>query len=64
MTYVYDLEFLKDYEGRIWIIDMGNYDLFEQAKQEYEEINLIKQANFDTKYQTYKYNVSLVEKNS
>ena len=62
MTYVYNLEFLKDYEGRIWIIDMGNYELYEQTKQEYEKINLIKQVNFDTKYQTYRYNLSLVEK--
>ena len=62
MTYVYNLDFLKDYEGRIWIIDMGNYELYEQTKQEYEKINLIKQVNFDTKYQTYRYNLSLVEK--
>ena len=62
MTYVYNLDFLKDYKGRIWIIDMGNYDLLEQAQKEYNGIELIKQAKYNTKYQTYQYNLTLVEK--
>ena len=41
---------------------MGNYDLLEQAQKEYNGIELIKQAKYNTKYQTYQYNLTLVEK--
>ncbi len=62
METIYDYnEILKDYHGRIWLIDseyMGLWDEFPK-----EEITILKDAKrFDTKYQNYIYNIMLLEK--
>ena len=55
--------FLKDYEGRIWVIS-DNSGFIEKVMQEFNEdsIDLIDEQYFDTAYKTYKYNISLIEK--
>ena len=61
-TTIQDLEFLKDYTGRIWTINSNNNFLYEQLKEKYD-VNLIKQETFDVKYKNLEYSISLIEKN-
>ena len=58
---VYDLAFLDEYNGKIWVIDAEDYSLFEQVK-EYSNVKLIKQEEFAIKYKDYRYAISLIEK--
>lgn len=63
METIYDYnDILKDYSGRIWLIDseyMGLWDEFPK-----DNITILKEAKrFDTKYQNYIYNIMLLEKN-
>lgn len=62
METIYDYnEILKDYHGRIWLIDSENMGLWEEFPK--EEITILKDARrFDTKYQNYLYNIMLLEK--
>ncbi len=62
METVYNLEFLKDYKGRIWFINAGTHGIYEEANKKYEGMELIKQARFDVKYKGYIYTFSLVNK--
>lgn len=62
METIYDYnDILRDYHGRIWLIDseyMGLWDEFPK-----EGITILKDAKrFDTKYQNYIYNIMLLEK--
>lgn len=61
MQTIYNLDALKDYHGRIWIINATNYAILDSMKQQYE-INLIMQKGFSTKYKNFQYTISLVEK--
>ena len=64
MTTVYDLSFLDDYTGRIWLINAGNNVLLEQVEEKYgEAVQLVSQQNFSVKYKKYQYTFNLVEKN-
>ncbi len=62
METVYDLDFLKDYKGRIWFINAGDYELYEKANEMYGGMELIDQAKFSVKYKLYQYTFSLVNK--
>ncbi len=62
METVSNLDFLKDYKGRIWFVNAGTHSIYEQASQTYPEMKLIKQAKFSVKYKLYQYTFSLVEK--
>ncbi len=59
---VYDLDWLENYEGRIWAINSEGYHIVEKA-QEKCNINIIKQEMFNTEYKGYKYSISLIEIN-
>lgn len=57
------LEGLDNYYGRIWVIDSGNYNIYNEMVERYgESIKLIKQEHFSIEYHSYQYNISLVEK--
>lgn len=58
---VYDLDFLENYTGRVWIINTTNYSVLEQVQNKYD-VNLIKQEMFSIKYRQYQYSISLIEK--
>lgn len=62
-TTIHNLESLKDYEGRIWVIS-DNSSFLEKVMQEFNEYNIdvIDKQYFDTAYKTYKYDISLIEK--
>lgn len=55
---VYDLNFLQDYKGRIWIT---NQDIYKKIEELYN-VKLIEQKEFDTRYKGQKYNLILIEK--
>ena len=62
METIYDYnDVLKDYKGRIWLIDSEYMGLWEELPK--EGITILKDAKrFDTKYQNYIYNIMLIEK--
>lgn len=63
MKTIKTLEGLDDYQGRIWIIDGDNYNIYKEMKERYKEnVTLIKQDHFATEYHNYQYYISLVEK--
>ncbi len=54
-------EAIKNYHGRIWLIDSEYPDLYENFPK--DGITLLEgPKRFDTKYQNYKYNIFLLEK--
>ncbi len=55
---VYNLDFLEDYKGRIWVT---NDSVLKQIQDRYD-VNLIKHDTFDTEYRNYQYSISLIEK--
>jgi len=61
MQTIYDLEEIKEYKGRIWIINANDYSIYEQVKEKYD-VELIEQKLFKTKYKGFEYTLSLVEK--
>lgn len=62
METIYDYnEILKDFQGRIWLIDSENMGLWEEFPK--DDITVLKEAEkFETKYQDYVYNIMLLEK--
>lgn len=54
---VYDLSFLDDFSGRVWVT---NDDILNLIKDNYD-VNLIKHESFNTKYKNYDYSISLIE---
>lgn len=61
METVESYDVLKDYKGRIWLIDSENMGLWDEIPK--ENITVLKDAKrFDTKYHDYIYNIMLVEK--
>lgn len=56
---VYDLDFLKDFSGRIWVT---SDDVLKQIQNSYDS-TLIKQESFSTKYKNNEYSISLIELN-
>ena len=62
METIYNYEdILKDYHGRIWLIDSENMGLYEEFPKEGIKV-LEDPTRFDTKYQNYIYNIMLLEK--
>ncbi len=69
METVEDLDFLKDYKGRIWIIDSTDSsfynDKFKTDDYKIIDSKVIKTkypSSFDTNYSGYEYNLILIEK--
>lgn len=63
MTTIKKIEELKEYEGRIWVIGAGNYDVYNELVEKYAgKINLIKQKEFEVPYHELKYTATLVQK--
>ncbi len=61
METVEDLEFLKDYKGRIWLVEGENTKLYNIVKEEYE-VNFISSKRIQTEYNNYVYTITLIEK--
>ena len=58
---VYDLNFLNDYKGRIWLINTTHYGLYEEVNKKFD-VKLIDQKSFSVEYKKYQYSLTLVEK--
>ena len=54
---VYDLDFLKNFSGRIWVT---NDDVLKQIQDNYDT-TLIKHERFSTQYKNNEYSISLIE---
>lgn len=61
METIYDLDEIKNLQGRIWVLDSSNYALLEKVKEQYD-INVIEQKTYSTKYHDFQYSFSLIEK--
>ncbi len=64
LLYINNLDELNDYKGRIWIVDTDNYNLYNKILEKYgeDEITLLKQNEFNTEYHSYRYEISLINK--
>ena len=62
MQTVHDLDFLENYTGRIWFVNAGTNSIVEEAMNKYDDIKIIDQKGFSTKYQSYQYTFSITEK--
>ena len=58
---VYELDFLKEYSGRIWFINTTHYSLYEETSKLYN-LKLIEKKEFSVEYKKYQYTLTLVEK--
>ena len=57
-------DFLKDFKGRIWLIDDDSNQFYENEEFHGENINVLKEEKqFKIKYHNLTYNVILIEKN-
>lgn len=59
---IYDLKELKDYSGRIWIIDSDDFKVYNSLNECYSNLKLLDRQKFNTKYHNYTYSIALVEK--
>ena len=57
---IYNLDVLDDYHGRVWFI--GNDDFYKEAEEQYDDMELIEQKHFNTKYKNYEYSFILANK--
>ncbi len=61
METVTSYDFLKNYKGRIWLVDSEYLDFYERFPK--DGIKVVKQAEkFEVKYHGYVYNIMLLEK--
>lgn len=61
METVDDLKFLKDFEGRIWLVEGNNPKLYNVIKEEYN-VELISSKRIETEYNNEIYTMTLIEK--
>ncbi len=66
MQTVESLDCLKDYTGRIWIVEANSFVMLEEEfpNAGYEDIEVLEKRQFDTSYNSYQYAIALVQKNS
>lgn len=57
---IYNLEFLKNYKGRVWLINTTHYSLYEEVSKKFKA-KLIDQKAFSVEYKEYQYTLTLVE---
>ena len=62
MKSIYELDEIKDFAGRIWIINPEDYSMTDKLKEKYPDIEVVKQDTFKTKYKNFQYNITLVKK--
>ena len=62
---IHNLDSLQNYSGRIWVIS-DTSGFLERVVQEFGEdkVDVKDEKYFDTEYKTYKYDISLIEKNN
>lgn len=63
-TTMYNLDILKDYKGRAWIISLDSDDFLNDIKNTLEgNIEVLANEKFDIKFQDYQFAISLIERN-
>lgn len=61
MKIIYNLDVLKNYSGRIWLVDSYDYNLYNEIIENYNVETIEKQEIF-TKYKGYNYRLILINK--
>lgn len=61
METIYNLEEIENLQGRIWVLDSSDYKLLEKIKERYS-VKIIDQKTYNTKYHSFTYSFSLIEK--
>ena len=56
-----NIDELKNYKGRIWLIDSSE-DFTEEIKQELENVQIVETKSYNVKYHNLHYTITLVEK--
>ena len=63
-TTMYNLDILKDYKGRAWIISENSDNFLNDVTNSLGgSIQILANQKFDTKFQDYKFAISLIERN-
>ena len=60
---IWNIKDIKDFKGRIWVIGSGNFGLAEAIDSELEGTQVLKQEYFKTKYKSYEFAMTLIQKN-
>lgn len=60
---VYDFDFLKEFEGNIWVITSIGNNLKDNIENEFkEQIKIINNEEYNVRYKNYNYSISLIQK--
>lgn len=59
---IYDFDEFKEYKGQIWIVSGGD-GLANKVKDELENIQILEEQHFETKYRNQDYSIVLINKN-
>lgn len=63
MLTIKNLEPLKDYEGRIWVISSDDFSICDELKSTYSaKVKEIQRESFSIKYHNYRYTIALIKK--
>lgn len=63
-TTIYNLDILKDYKGRAWIISLDNDNFLNDVKDNLgENIEILANEKFNIKFKDYQFAISLIERN-
>lgn len=62
MKTVSNLDELKDYKGRILVVNVDNYNISEVIQEEYENVKVLDKKAFKTQYKKINYTFSMLEK--
>lgn len=57
---IINIEELKDYKGRLWIVSGGSYDLSNNIQENINNTEIIYKESFETKYKNQKFSIVLV----
>ncbi len=60
---IYNLDELKDFKGRIWVISYENSELPEAVSKELSGCNIKEKEYYKTKYKNSEYGIALIERN-
>ena len=58
---MYDLDFLNNYEGRIWFLNTQDTSIFDEAQKKYN-IDIVEKKEFSVEYREYQYSLILSQK--
>ena len=58
-----DLDEIKDYKGRVWLISSDDFSLLNEIQNHFEHVDIIAYEDFSTLYKNDRYSIYLVNIN-